>query len=101
MLSCDTKRVDCKATSKYVTVRRLLLISRVMDIATSNQTIFALASGIGKAGVAVFRISGPHARNALSRLTRKPLPEPRYARRMKLMEINSGELSISNLIFWL
>lgn len=35
-----------------------------------RETIFALASAVGKAGVAVFRVSGPNAFDAISRMTR-------------------------------
>jgi tRNA modification GTPase len=42
-----------------------------------GDTIFALASARGKAGVAVFRISGPAAHQAVAALCR--LPEPRRA----------------------
>ena len=42
-------------------------------------TIFALSSGPGTAGVAVVRISGTGAFDALQTLTSKPLPEARYA----------------------
>ncbi len=37
-------------------------------------TIFALASAQGKAGVAVIRLSGPHAHSAAASLTGSPLP---------------------------
>ena len=43
-------------------------------------TIFALSSGRGRAGVAVFRVSGPDAAAAGERLLRRPLPEARRAR---------------------
>lgn len=46
-------------------------------------TIFALASGRGKAGVAVIRISGPQAHAAVGRLT--VLPEPRRTALRRLM----------------
>lgn len=46
-------------------------------------TIYALASARGKAGVAVIRISGPLAREALAMLTR--VPEPRIASVRHLM----------------
>ena len=39
-------------------------------------TIFALASGAGHAGIAVIRISGAGAGVALETLTREPLPTP-------------------------
>ncbi|MZR29793.1 tRNA uridine-5-carboxymethylaminomethyl(34) synthesis GTPase MnmE [Sneathiella litorea] len=44
-----------------------------------NETIFALASGRGRAGVAVVRISGPGAFDALERISAKPLPKARSA----------------------
>ena len=50
-------------------------------------TIFALASSRGKSGVAVIRISGPKARDAL-RLLSGELPEPRMA---TLRVLRAGE----------
>ncbi len=44
-----------------------------------GDTIYALSSGAGRAGVAVVRVSGPGAGEALRALTGKPLPEPRRA----------------------
>jgi tRNA modification GTPase len=44
----------------------------------SVETIFALSSGHGRAGVAVIRISGPHARSVAERMT-APCPPPRTA----------------------
>ncbi|MGB4101841.1 MAG: tRNA uridine-5-carboxymethylaminomethyl(34) synthesis GTPase MnmE [Alphaproteobacteria bacterium] len=41
------------------------------------ETIFALASAPGRAGVAVIRISGVQAGAALQHITRRPLPAPR------------------------
>ncbi len=43
---------------------------------SSSDTIFALASGAGRAAIAVVRISGPATRAALAALA-SPLPEPR------------------------
>lgn len=43
------------------------------------QTIFAIATGRGPAGIAVVRISGPHAGAALAGLTGRSLPAPRRA----------------------
>lgn len=42
-------------------------------------TIFALSSGVGVAGVSVIRISGPEAGAALAALSGRALPEPRRA----------------------
>ena len=42
-------------------------------------TIFALASGKGRAGIAVIRISGPAAADTLRQLSAQELPEPGQA----------------------
>ena len=48
--------------------------------ALPTDTIYALATAAGRAGVAVFRVSGTAAREALTRLCPKhPLPAPRQA----------------------
>jgi len=44
-----------------------------------RDTIFALASGRGRAGVAVIRVSGPRADDALRSMTKAPLPDERRA----------------------
>jgi tRNA modification GTPase len=44
-----------------------------------SDTIFALASGAGRAGIAAVRISGPGAGPAVESLTGGPLPPPRRA----------------------
>lgn len=44
-----------------------------------DDTIYALASGAGRAGVAVIRVSGPAARFCVNSLTRKSIPAPRHA----------------------
>ena len=45
----------------------------------SRDTIFALSTAPGRAGVAVVRVSGPDATRALETLTRRSLPKPRNA----------------------
>ena len=58
-----------------------------------SDTIYALSTAPGKAGLAVFRISGPHAKLALSELSqRRKLPEPRKATRCCLVDPGSGEV---------
>lgn len=47
-------------------------------------TIFALASAPGRGGVAVFRLSGPGAGNALRTLSGQDLPPARIAARIRL-----------------
>jgi tRNA modification GTPase len=46
---------------------------------TINDTIFAPATPAGASGVAVFRLSGPHAKAALEAISGKPCPAPRMA----------------------
>ncbi|WP_240796834.1 tRNA uridine-5-carboxymethylaminomethyl(34) synthesis GTPase MnmE [Terasakiella sp. SH-1] len=56
-----------------------------------DQTIFALASGAGRCGVAVVRLSGPHALNVLQKLSQKDSFIPRYATRVHLIDPDDGE----------
>ncbi|HEX9449574.1 MAG TPA: tRNA uridine-5-carboxymethylaminomethyl(34) synthesis GTPase MnmE, partial [Dongiaceae bacterium] len=64
-------------------------------------TIFAQASAPGRAGIAVFRLSGPAAGAALSALTHAPLPAPRRAVRRQLWSHQSaGELIDEALVLW-
>ena len=60
-----------------------------------TDTIYALSSGAPPAAVAVVRISGPRAHDALEKLAGK-LPEPRLARLVKLRE--DGEVIDNALV---
>lgn len=64
-----------------------------------GSSIFALASGAGRAGVAVVRVSGPAAGTALTHLTRRVLPAPRRAARADLYAAD-GELLDRALVIW-
>lgn len=64
-----------------------------------GETIFALSSGAGKAGIAVLRISGPMAREATLRLC-GTLPAPRVARYGQFREPVSGEVLDSGISLW-
>ena len=55
-----------------------------------NDTIFALATAPGRAGIAVLRLSGPAARGALAALAGS-LPAPRQAMRARFRDPASGE----------
>lgn len=57
-------------------------------------TIFALASARGKSGVAVVRISGPHAFRALRELT----TAPKQARSAALRTLRAGDLVLDEAI---
>jgi len=61
-------------------------------------TLFARASGSGRAGVAVFRITGPLAGEALSRLT-GGTGRPRYARRVEVRDLE-GSFIDDGLALW-
>jgi tRNA modification GTPase len=69
-------------------------------VAKSPDTICALASASGRAGVAVIRVSGPGAGSALRALS-SPLPPPRYASLRKLKDPKSGNLLDRGLVLWL
>lgn len=65
----------------------------------SSSTIFALASGAGRAGIAVYRLSGPLAGDVLCRLTARPLPAPRLAARRRLVD-GQGAVIDDGLVVW-
>lgn len=64
-----------------------------------DDTIFALASGAGRAGVAVVRVSGPAARICLNSLTGRPLPPVRRAVLRTLFGLN-GDAIDRALVLW-
>lgn len=64
----------------------------------TDQTIFALASGRGRAGVAVIRVSGPNAGDSLIRLT-GVLPAARQARRARIGD-GAAETLDDGLVLW-
>jgi len=67
---------------------------------TIAATVFALASGSGRAGVAVLRLSGPEAGDALLRLSgRGTLPPARRAVRVELKDAK-GEAIDRGLALW-
>ena len=64
-----------------------------------SDTIYALASAAGRAGVAVWRLSGEGSGAALSALIAKTLPEPRKAVRIRLRD-GAGEVLDDGLVLW-
>jgi tRNA modification GTPase len=64
-----------------------------------RDTIFALASGAGRAAVAIIRISGPDARGALSALAGR-LPPPRRASLRTLRSPETAEVLDRALVLW-
>ena len=63
-------------------------------------TIFALSSGSGRAGIAVIRISGPSAGDALRKMLQGPLPAPRLATLARLQDPESGQSIDRGLALW-
>lgn len=66
---------------------------------TSMTTIFALSSAPGRAGVAVIRVSGPHAGMVLNVMTPKR-PKPREAAGRKIVHPTTGELLDMGIVIW-
>jgi tRNA modification GTPase len=65
----------------------------------SNDTIYALSSGAGRAGVAVVRVSGPRTRAALTALGGK-IPKPRMATLRQLQAHTGGGPIDQALVLW-
>ena len=65
-----------------------------------RETIFALASGRGRAGIAVIRISGPAAGGVLGLLTGDALPAARRAELVRLSHPETGALLDEAVVLW-
>ncbi len=66
----------------------------------SPQTIFALATSAGRAGVAVIRVSGSDAGSVLCALSGRKLPAPRIAR-LRILKDQNGDTLDQALVLWL
>jgi tRNA modification GTPase len=64
-----------------------------------RETIFALSSGHGRAGVAVIRVSGPAAPAVLDRMA-APRPRPRYAALRHIKHPGTAEVLDQALVLW-
>jgi tRNA modification GTPase len=64
-----------------------------------QDTIFAVASGAGRAAIAVLRLSGPATRLAVERVAGK-LPEPRKATRSAFRDPATGEAIDNGLVLF-
>lgn len=67
--------------------------------AVTPQTIYALSSAPGRAGIAVIRLSGPEAGDAVAALTGGELPPPRVASLRKLKDAE-GALIDEAIVLW-
>ncbi len=66
---------------------------------SDSDTIFAVATAPGRAGIAVMRVSGPAAATALRALTGRALPEPRRAT-LATLHGPGGERLDDALLLW-
>lgn len=90
-------------TNKYYTPRYLSSTTTDNDsFVAENDTIYALATGYASAaGVAIMRISGPRAGNALLSLTRKKeLPKPRLATLRTLYDPTTEQILDKALVLY-
>jgi tRNA modification GTPase len=71
-----------------------------MAVSLHSDTIFALSSGRGPAGIAVVRVSGPGAGDAVRALAGPKLPQPRAAALRKVTTV-AGEPIDEGVILWL
>ncbi len=69
------------------------------DLDVTDTTIFALSSGTGRAGVAVLRVSGPLAGQAI-KMVAGGLPKPRFASLKVLRDPQNGEELDKALVLW-
>ncbi len=67
---------------------------------SAADTIFALASGAGRAAIAVMRLSGPGAGAVLTALAGR-LPTPRMASLRRLRDPRDGDLLDEALVLWM
>ena len=73
-------------------------ITSPQDSCSAGDTIFALATAAGRAGVAVFRVSGERAMQVAARMTDKPLPKPRHAAYRTFITMDSNPIDDGLLI---
>ena len=65
-----------------------------------SSTIFSLSSAPGRAGVAVFRLSGPMAGTIAQTLSQRALPRPRLAA-LRQFENSDGKAIDEGLLLWM
>jgi tRNA modification GTPase len=67
---------------------------------SSSDTIFAPATAPGRAGIAVFRVSGPNAAKVFDLCVPKTIPKPRYASRRRIHKPHTGEIIDHALVLY-
>ena len=84
---------------KRLTVANAKLTSTESLIGACD-TIYALSSGAGRAGIAVVRVSGPSSGPTLMRLSGRKLPIPRFATQARLAHPRTRESLDDALVIW-
>ena len=69
-------------------------------VSTASDTIFAVASGAGRAAIGIVRISGAGTAALLRHLTRRPPPPPRRASLRRLLD-GAGQTLDQCIVVWL
>jgi len=64
-----------------------------------SETIFSLSSASGRAGVSVFRVSGPETKKTIETLSGQKAPKPRYASLRVLLDGQANPIDEA-LILW-
>lgn len=67
---------------------------------TGEDTIFALATAAGRSGVAMLRVSGPGAGDAIRKLAEGRFPEPRHATHRRLRHPTTGTPIDDGILLW-
>lgn len=65
-----------------------------------SDTIYALSTGTGRAGLAVIRLSGSTAADAVCSLTRRELPVARTATRRRFLTKDGSDVIDEGLLLW-
>jgi len=100
MIAGDDGRVCCSRLASQLAAFDLRCgIGFKPLVSAHNETIFALSSGRPPAAIAVVRISGPRAGDALKALMGR-VPSPRQAALARLRDAASGELIDEALALW-
>ncbi len=84
---------QCAAAHRAMASRRVPVVNR-------TPTIFALSSAPGRAAIAVFRVSGPHARASLAQIAGIAAPAPRRAVRARLRDPATQEALDEAIAIW-
>ncbi|XP_035739349.1 tRNA modification GTPase MnmE-like isoform X1 [Vespa mandarinia] len=96
-------RLSNKRLCSQINVSFKLFTRQSMTLRTTerkHKTIYALSSGHGKCGVAVVRISGVNASEALNKMTTISKIEPRKAILKKILDPETKEVIDNGLCLW-